>query len=197
MIAEERLYTSLIKNIKELVPISKKEALLIIDAFKPKKLSKKEFLLFKGDISNHMRFISEGCLRSYHINEEGQEYVLHFGLTNWWVNDLYSYLTKTPARFFIQALKPTNVLQIQRDDLNKLFDEVPAIERFFRIKIEKAYASNLNRTIRSMSETAETRYLNFIKTHRDIEQNVPQYMLASYLGITPQHLSTIRKKLYQ
>ena len=193
MIAEESIYIPLLKNIKELVAISENEIQLVIKAFQPKKLSKKEILLFKGDQSNHMRFISDGCLRSYYINEEGQEYILQFGINNWWINDLYSYLTKTPAQYFIQALKPTTVLQIHRDELAKLFDAVPAMERFFRIKIEKAYVANLNRTVRSMSETAETRYLNFIKKHRDLEQNVPQYMVASYLGISPEHLSTIRK----
>lgn len=197
MITEESIYISLIKNIKELVAISENEIHLVTEAFKPKKLSKKEILLFKGDQSNHMRFISDGCLRSYYINEEGQEYILQFGINNWWINDLYSYLTKTPAQYFIQALKPTTVLQIHRDELGKLFDAVPAMERFFRIKIEKAYVANLNRTVKSMSETAEIRYLNFIKKHRDLEQNVPQYMVASYLGISPEHLSTIRKNIHQ
>jgi len=194
---KEDIYSPLIENIKELVTISEKDIPLIMDAFKLKKLAKKEILLFKGDVSNHMRFISNGCLRSYYITEEGQEYIVQFGIKNWWVNDLYSYLTKTPAEYFIQALKPTTILQIHRDKLNELFDKVPAMERFFRIKIEKAYVANLNRTVRSMSETAETRYRNFIKKHRDIEQNVPQYMVASYLGISPEHLSTIRKNLHQ
>lgn len=187
----------LIDNIKEIITISQKDIQLINDAFIPKNLAKKEILLFKGEQSNHMRFISEGCLRSYYINEEGQEYILHFGIKNWWVNDLYSYLTKTPAKFFIQAIKPATILQIHRNRLDKLFKEVPAMERFFRIKMEKAYVANLNRTVKSMSETAETRYLNFIDTHRDIEQNVPQYMVASYLGISPEHLSTIRKNLHK
>ncbi|RBW54332.1 Crp/Fnr family transcriptional regulator [Tenacibaculum sp. E3R01] len=197
MVDYDLIYSPLIKNIKELVTISNKDIELIIDAFVPKSLTKKEILLFKGDTSNHMRFISYGCLRSYHINEAGQEYILQFGIKNWWINDLYSYLTKTPAQYFIQALKPTTVLQIHRDELEKLFNKVPAMERFFRIKMEKAYVANLNRTINSMSETAESRYLNFIKKHREIEQSVPQYMVASYLGISPEHLSTIRKNLHQ
>ncbi len=197
MIAKEDMYISLIENIKELVTVSEKDISLIMDSFKPKALAKKDILLFKGDTSNHMRFIIEGCLRSYYINEEGHEYIVQFGIRNWWINDLFSYLTKTPAQYFIQALQPTTILQIHRDDLDKLFIQVPVMERFFRIKMERAYVANLNRTVKSMSETSESRYLNFIKTHRDIEQNVPQYMVASYLGITPEHLSTIRKNLHQ
>lgn len=194
MKGNEELYLPLIENIKELVTISEKEIPLIIDSFKPKELAKKEILLFKGDISNHMRFISEGCLKSYYINEEGQEYIVQFGIKNWWVNDLFSYLTNTPAQYFVQALQPTTVLQIHRDTLENLFKSVPKMERFFRIKKKNAYVVNQNRTLESMSETAELRYL---KKYRDIEQVVPQYMVASYLGITPEHLSAIRKNLYQ
>jgi CRP/FNR family transcriptional regulator, anaerobic regulatory protein len=194
---QDNIYLPLIDNIKELVSISEEEIVLITEAFEPKDLSKKEILLFKGDVSNHMRFITNGCLRSYYINEEGQEYIVQFGIKNWWVNDLYSYLTKTPAKHFVQALQSTTVLQIYRDKLEDLFEKVPAMERFFRIKIQNAYVANQNRTLKAMSETAESRYRDFIKKYRDIEQAVPQYMVASYLGITPEHLSTIRRKLYE
>ncbi len=197
MIVKKEIYIPLVENIKELVTISEKDIQLIIDAFKPKELAKKEILLFKGDTSNHMRFITEGCLRSYYINEEGQEYIVQLGIKNWWVNDLFSYLTKTPAQHFVQALQPTIVLQVHRDTLENLFKTVPVMERFFRIKMQNAYVANQNRTLKSMSETAELRYLNFMKKYRDIEQVVPQYMVASYLGITPEHLSTIRKRLHQ
>lgn len=195
MIANKDVYIPLIENIKELVTISEKDIPLIVDAFKPKELTKKEILLHTDEVSNHMRFISDGCLRSYYINESGQEYTVQFGIKGWWINDLYSYLTKTIAQYYIQALQPSTILQVHRDDLDNLFNKIPAIERFFRIKMERAYVANLNRTVKSMSETAESRYLSFIKKYRDIEQNVPQYMVASYLGISPEHLSTIRSNL--
>ncbi|RKE98131.1 Crp/Fnr family transcriptional regulator [Ichthyenterobacterium magnum] len=194
---QNNIYSSLINAIKELVTLNVEDVTMIEDVFELKKHAKKEIVLFKGETSNHMRFVVEGCLRSYYINEEGQEYIVQFGIKNWWINDLYSYLTKTPAQYFVQALKPTTVLQIHRDKLEQLFVNVPAMERFFRIKIEKAYVANQNRTLQSMSESAESRYKNFIKNYRSIEQEVPQYMVASYLGITPEHLSTIRKNLHK
>ncbi len=193
----ENIYLPLIENIKSLVPVNDEDIQYIINAFKPKQLKKKETLLFKGAISNHMRFISEGCLRSYYITEEGQEYIIQFGIKNWWVNDLYSYLTKSPAQHFVQAIQPSTVLQIHRNDLENLFKEVPIIERFFRIKMQNAYVANQNRTLKSMSQDTEIRYKSFVKNYREIEQNVPQYMIASYLGISPEHLSTIRKNLYK
>ena len=185
----------LILHLRESITLTNDEVDIIINSFKKKRLKKKEILLFVGDVSSHMRFISEGCLRSYYMDEEAREHIIQFGIENWWINDLYSYLTKSPARQFIQALENSVVLQIHRDTLNALFDQVPAIERFFRFKFEKAYVALQDRTINTMSKSAEERYLEFRSKYRDIEQTVPQYMVASYLGITPEHLSTIRKNL--
>lgn len=142
-----------------------------------------------------MQFIAEGCLRAYYMDEEAKEHIVQFGIEGWWVNDLYSYLAKTPAKQFLQALEKSTVLQINRDTLNILYKEVPAIERFFRLKFEKAYVAFQERTLDVMSKTAEERYLEFRTKYRDIEQRVPQYMVASYLGITPEFLSSLRKKM--
>ena len=183
----------LILHFREHITLTNDQAIIINDTFKVKTLKKKEILLFVGDVSSHMRFISEGCLRSYYMDEEAREHIIQFGIENWWINDLYSYLTKSPARQFIQALENSVILQIHRDTLNALFDQVPAIERFFRFKFEKAYVALQDRTINSMSKSAEERYLDFRSKYRDIEQRVPQYMIASYLGITPEFLSALRK----
>lgn len=189
------LHSTLIKNIRQLVPLSEKEVVLILQAFKQKHLKKKEHLLKKGDPSNHMRFVSDGCVKVYSIDEVGQEHILQFGISGWWINDLYAFLTETPATLFIQAISESIMFQIHRDRLNQLYDEVPMMDRFFRIKTQNGYVALQERTIRSMSETAEQRYSEFIMRYRDIEQQIPQYMIASYLGITPEHLSAIRKKM--
>jgi CRP-like cAMP-binding protein len=187
--------STLIKNIRELVPLSEKEEELIQEAFKQKHLRKKEHLLQKGDPSDHMRFVSVGCMKVYSVDENGQEHILQFGISGWWINDLYAFLTETPATLFIQAITESFLFQIHRDRLNQLYDEVPMMDRFFRIKTQNGYVALQERTIRSMSETAEQRYSKFINRYRDLEQQIPQYMIASYLGITPEHLSAIRKKM--
>lgn len=184
----------LIRHIEEVVQLSSLERKLVLDAFHPRTLKKREILLFQGDTSTHMRFIAEGCLRSYYLDDDAKEHILQFGIEGWWVNDLYSYLTQTPARYFIQAIEASKVLQVHRDTLEDLFHQVPAMERFFRIKIQSAYVALQERTTKSMSESAEQRYFEFREKYRAIEQRVPQYMIASYLGITPEHLSTIRQK---
>src|SRR5688572_344923 len=100
-------YDLLIQNIRQLVAITEEEAHLIRLAFKPKMLKKKEILLHTGEVSVHMRFIARGCLRSYYLDTQAQEHILQFGIENWWINDLYSFLTQTPARHFVQALEPS------------------------------------------------------------------------------------------
>jgi len=184
----------LITHIRKSVLLTDEQAKTMTASFVTKHLKKKEILLFAGEQSSHMRFISEGCLRSYYMDQEAKEHIIQFGIEDWWINDLYSYLTFTPAKQFIQALEDSVVLQIHRDKLNELFNSIPALERFFRFKFEKAYVALQERTINTMSKTAENRYLEFRAKYRDIEQRVPQYMVASYLGITPEFLSALRKK---
>jgi len=182
----------LIQNIRENVIISDTDLFIVLEAFTLKALAKKETLLFKGNVSNHMRFVSEGSLRSYYIEEDGEEHIIQFGIRGWWINDLYSYLTQKPATCFVQAIKPSKVLLIHRDQLNQLFDKVPPIERFFRIKFQNAYVALQERTLERMSLSAKERYEKFRKKYRDIEQSVPQYMIASYLNVTPEFLSSVR-----
>ena len=188
----EKILDPLIQNIRKSVAITDKDLDIVLDAFKLKILSKKEILLFKGKVSNHMRFIVDGCLRSYYIGDDAEEYIIQFGIRGWWINDLYSYLTETPGTSFVQAIQPSLVLQIHRDRLNELYDNIPPIERFFRIKFQNAYVALQERTLDRMSLSAKERYENFSKKYRDIEQSVPQYMIASYLNVTPEFLSSVR-----
>jgi CRP-like cAMP-binding protein len=189
------MHKTLIDNIQEIVPLKGEDILLIEKAFIPVELKKKQFLLQKGESSNHMRFVAEGCLKLYRIDDNGKEHILQFGIKGWWVNDLYAYLTQKPATFFIQAITDSTVLQVHRDQLNKLYDKIHMMDRFFRIKTQNGYVALQERTIHSMSQNADERYFYFIRRYRDMEQQIPQYMIASYLGITPEHLSTLRKNL--
>ncbi len=189
------MHELLIQNIKDLVSLNEAETSLITDAFNPVELKKKQFLLKQGEYSNHMRFIAEGCLKVFDVDDAGNEHILQFGIKGWWVNDLYAYLTEQPATYYIQAITNSVVLQIHRTELNKLFDQIHMIDRFFRVKTQNGYVALQERTMHTMSKTAEQRYHEFITRYRNIEQQIPQYMIASYLGITPEHLSVIRKKM--
>ena len=159
-----------------------------------KSITKKECLLLPGEISQHMRFIVQGCLRCYTLEEDSTEHTLQLGVEGWWINDLYSYLTGEPAKMAIQAIEDTVVIQLHKNALEALFKDCPGISNFFRIKIQQAYITLQERLLDNMQLNAQTRYSKFIKNYRNIEQRVPQYIIASYLGVTPEFLSYLRSK---
>lgn len=184
----------LIKHFKKDVSLNNSEIEKLSSIIKFKELNKKEFLIKPGETANTMNFIVEGCMRSYYLDENAQEHTLQLGIEEWWINDLYSYLSREKSRMYVQALEKTYLIQLPRTELEKLYIEVPDISNFFRIKIQSAYVAVQERVIDSMSDDAYERYDNFRKTYRDIEQRVPQYIIASYLGVTPEFLSYLRKK---
>lgn len=188
------LYRPLIDNITSIVNISGEQLEKVVQAFEIKKLKKKEYLLQPGMVSNHMRFVTTGCIRVYAL-EDTQEVISQFGVPGWWVNDLYSFLTHTPATQYIQTTQASIVLMLHRDVLERLYNEVPPIERFFRIKFQNAYTALQERHLKNISLSALERYQEFRRRYRNIEQSVPQYMIASYLGITKEFLSALRKEM--
>lgn len=188
------IISQLIEHFREIVPLKDSD----IDAILPKleiiQLKKKDYLLHEGQISRSMRFIAEGSLYAYHIDEKGKENITQLGIENWWVNDLYSYLSELPSRMFIRANEKTTVIQISKNNLELLYKEVPAISEFWRLKMQSAYVILQERTFEHSRVDAYTKYRTFVTTYRNIEQRFPQYMIASYLGITVEYLSYLRKK---
>jgi CRP-like cAMP-binding protein len=151
-------------------------------------------LLQQGEVSRSETFVTEGCLRAYYVNDKGEEHIAQFAVEDWWIGDLYSFLTNTPSTLHIEALEACELLQIDRPGLEDLYLKVPKLERFFRIIIQNAFIASQNRVLSSMSKTADERYQDFIRKYPNIEQRVSQYQVAAYLGVTPEFLSRIRKK---
>ena len=190
----EELVELLITHFRKTVSLNEAEIAEILPCLDLVFVDKKKFLLQPGQVSRHMRFIASGCMRSYYVDENNQEHTLQLGIENWWINDLYSYLSQQPSRMFLQAVENTVLIQISKNKLEELFRVVPAMSDFFRIKMQAAYVALQERTIENMSEDAYERYCRFRADYRDIEQRVPQYIIASYLGVTPEFLSHLRKK---
>ncbi|GAB2777003.1 Crp/Fnr family transcriptional regulator [Rhabdobacter roseus] len=190
----DRIISQLVAHFREVVPLDGSEVELITSKLELKKIKRKEYLLQPGQVSWHMRYIAQGSMRVYYLDEKSQEHTLQLGLENWWINDLYSYLSGKPSRMFIQANEQTTLIQISKNNLETLYKEVPALSDFFRLKIQSAYVALQERTIEHLSVDAYSRYRALISDHRTMEQRFPQYVLASYLGITPEFLSFLRKK---
>lgn len=185
----------LLKNISKHIQLDKSETDYFLSLLQSKKIKRKEFLLKQGDICKTDNFIVKGCLRVYSIDDNGFEHIVMFGIEDWWVSDLLSFLTETKSNYFIDALEDTELIQISKSNLEKLYKEVPKFERFFRLIIQNAYVAEQKRINQNLSLNAEQRYLNFIKKYPAFVQRIPQKQLAAYLGITPVFLSMLRKKL--
>ncbi len=187
-------YESIIKNISKYITLTEKETEIFTSLLKYKAIKRKGFLLREDEVCRHETFVTKGCLRTYYVDQNGLEHVLGFSIEDWWAEDLYSFLTNKPARLCIDALEDTEVLQIEKLNLEKLYEEVPKFERFFRLSFQNAYIAQQERITFNLSSTAEERYLSFKNKYPYCEQRFPQKQIASYLGITPEFLSTLRKK---
>ena len=185
----------LFNYIAQYVQLTGEEHAILVSKVKTRKYLKGQFVVQNGDISKHENFVLSGCLKTYYIDNNGQEHIVMFAIENWWTADMSSFLTQTPADYNIQCLENSLLAQINYEDLEQLYQQIPKLERFFRIIIQKAYISSQKRLINNFSMSAKERYLQFREKYPQIEQRVPQYMVASYLGITKEFLSKIRNQL--
>ena len=184
----------LIYYIRKWVEISEEEEKIILASFEPIAIKKKKDLLAPGRVCRYIYFITQGCLRSYFIDAKGAEHIYQIRLDNNWISDLESFFSQRPSKYYIEALEDSHLLQISIDRLENLYEEVPRLERYFRILFQKAYINALERLNATMWESAVDRYNDMLKEHRDIFERVPLVYIASYLGITPESLSRIRRK---
>jgi CRP-like cAMP-binding protein len=175
--------------------VSDEEFILIKEAFKPKKLRKRQYLLQEGDLCKYLSFITKGALRHYSVDDKGVEHIVRFGIERWWMADYESYTTQTPGKYNIDALENSELLQITSENFDKLKNEVPAIAAMIRKMDQRSYIANQKRIHSSISHTAEDRYLELMNTYPEFLQRFPQNMIASYLGISPETLSRIRKQM--
>lgn len=187
----------ILQNISRHIQLDKTETDFFISLLQTKKFKRKEFLLKQGDTCKTENFIVKGCLRTYTIDDNGFEHIVMFGIEDWWVGDLFSFLNQSPATYFIDALEDTEILQISKANLDKLFERVPKFERFFRLILQNAFIAQQQRINQNLSYSAEQRYLDFINKRPNLEQRLSQKQVSAYLGITPVFLSMLRKKLSQ
>lgn len=188
------MFEFLHKKVTETINISDDEFEFAKTLFIPKKLRKKRFLLQDGDICKYTTFVEKGLLRSFTIDEKGNEHILQFSMQGWWAADLYSFLTETPSAYNIEALEDSELLLIKKPSWDELLEKVPAFERYFRILIQNNLIATQQRLMGSFSETAEVKYQRLLQDCPSIVQRVPQHMIASYIGITRETLSRIRSQ---
>ena len=184
-----------LKNyIQKSIDISSDDLEEIVRYYTAEKVSRKTSLLRAGEICKFESFILKGCIKIFFINQEGLEVVLSFATENWWVSDLLSFQEQVPTRMHIEALEDTEVLSITREKKEELLEKFPSLEKMFRIIIQRHLYAYQERLFRSIALTAEQRYDVFLSKYPELPQRIPQHLIASYLGISPEFLSRLRKR---
>ncbi len=181
--------------IKQHIQLTPAEESILQTKTKNRNYLKGQYISQGGDVSKNHTYIESGKVRTFYLDDNGNEHIVAFGIENWWVGDLGSLISQTPADFSVQCLENTQVIQISCIDLQELYRDVPKIERLFRLIIQKAYVNAQKRIVRNFALSARDRYLLFLEEYPIIAQRVPQYMIASYLGITKEFLSHIRNQI--
>ena len=184
----------LIDYIKRYVNISPTEIDILDSYLYPKTLKKKDFLLKEGQFCKSRYYISKGCIRLYYLDLKGNEQIIHFGLNNWWISDYESLINNVPSKLYIQAIEDTELLELPQKEFDDLCKKVPKVERLFRKLMEKSYIASQKRLEYMFSLSGKELFETFIATNPEFAQRVPQYMIASYLGMTPEFVSKIRVK---
>lgn len=190
-------YELILKNISKHISLSWEEENYFQSLVTYKQIPKKTLLLAEGDACKQLSYVHSGALRSYCLDKDGKESTIMFAIADWWLTDMYCYLNEKPAMMFIETIEHSCVFQLSREKFDKLFAAVPKFEKFFRILMQNAYTREQLRIIENLTLTAEERYDRFINKYPQLLKQVTQKQIASYLGITPEFLSTIRKKKMQ
>lgn len=159
----------------------------------PKKVRKRQYLVQEGDISNYISFVAKGCFRQYRISKDGNEHILRFAIENWWVSDFESFQSGLPSKSYIDALEDSEVLTMSKEQFDLLSKTVPRFQSLIEKLTSNNFAAHQSRILSNISETAEERYENFVKTYPQIHQRVPLHMIASFLGVTRETLSRLRR----
>ncbi len=189
------MFEQLIKSIQDKVPATEQELQLCKHYFTPKKIRRKQFLLQEGDVCNRMAFVEKGSLYSYSTDAKGNQRVIQFAFEGWWISDLYSFFTKEPSSLNIEALEDSELLLLDHEQHEYLLKNVPQYETYTRMILQNAYVALQRRIEGTIGLTAEEKYSRFLNQYPTCLNRVPQHLIASYLGITPETLSRIRKQM--
>lgn len=155
-------------------------------------IKRRQFILQQGDVCRHYSYVVSGCFKMYAVDAKGTEHNLQFAAENDWIADIGSFHLEKPSRMYIEALEPSVILQISKDDLWHLYTNYPKFDRNFRVTIENKFIELQDRVLQTISSTAEERYQAFLTQYPHLTNRLPNTQIASYLGITPEFLSKIR-----
>ena len=188
-------YKSILENINKHVTLNEEEIEKLIGIIRTTKIKKRQCIDQPGYVCQYRNYVVKGAFRSYYIDKVGKEHTVQIAIEDWFVSDFYSYITQTPATLFVEALEDAIIFQMTYEDIEGLCKEIHSLSEYFRITTERAFAFSRKRALSNLSMTAEEKYVEILEQYPNIVQRVPQKVIASYLGMTPEFMSKIRKKL--
>lgn len=188
------MHTELINHIQKYIQLDEANIQAIYSHFRSLSVENKEYLVREGQICKTHYFVNKGCLRMFYNSDKGLEQIVQFAIEGWWLTDYFSIDTQQTSEYNIQAIETSEILSIDKASFDKLTEEVPALERYFRIIAQRGLAASQFRLKLIFNLSKEEMYLHFSSLFPEFVQRIPQYMLASYLGISPEYLSEIKKK---
>ena len=186
--------TALIDYLENIFSLSDEEKHWLTSKVEYRRYLKGQYILQQGDTCKYLNFIVNGATKTFHIDQEGNEHIFRFAIKNWWATDLPSFIDQMNANTNIQCLGNTEVIRISKQNLEELYFQIPLLEHFFRLLFQRVSITLEKRIIGNLSLSAKERYLLFKDEFKEFEQIIPQYMIASYLGISKQYLSEIRNQ---
>ncbi|MBC7847329.1 MAG: Crp/Fnr family transcriptional regulator [Flavobacterium sp.] len=185
----------ILDNLSKHIKLTPQEQELFLSKTEIRQYKAKTILLNAGEVCKTSYFVNSGLLRSFNINDNIVEHVLSFACSGWWISDMYSLLSQKPGNLFIQVLEDAEIVLLSKENQEMLFQEIPKLERFFRILTENSLVAHQERLMDNLSLTTEERFEKFCNKHRDLIQKVPQKQIASYLGVTPEFFSKMKSKM--
>ncbi|WNI37536.1 Crp/Fnr family transcriptional regulator [Chryseobacterium sp. SG20098] len=188
------MFEVLLSHIENKVDITDEQKNLIQSYFTLKKLRRKQYLLMEGNVCKSLSFVSKGLLKSYFLDEKGNEHINMFAFEGWWISDFNSFINQEKSVLNIDAIEETEVLMITLENYEKMMLEIPVMDRYFRILYQNSLVTKDYRLIVSNSYTAEEKYLQLVQKNPEMIKRVPHNLIASYLGLAPETVSRIRKK---
>lgn len=184
----------LFEHINKFIEISEEDFNEILPFFDYRNLNKKEIIIEAGNKCNFNYFVLNGCLQMYFINDKGTERTIQFAIENWWMTDCLAFYNQEKTDFYIQAIEASQIISISFDKQKQLLDQFPKLEKYFRIIYQISFGASQMKMKYLYDFSKEEMYFNFIDKYPNFAQRIPQYLLASYLGLTPEYVSEIRNK---
>lgn len=182
-------------HITEKVSLTTEEKDMVKTFFVTKKLRKRQYLLQEGDVCKYLSFVTKGLLRSYNVDDKGDEHINLFALEGWWISDMYSFFSGEKAILNIDAIEDAEVLMITPADFEEMTLKVPKMDRYFRLLFQNSLVTKERRLMSSITHTAEEKYMLLAEFNPQLIKRIPQNLIASYLGLAPETLSRIKKNI--